>query len=118
MSAICVVLYALALPLNAVFEIFWPVATDRGVTKGGKRGHNFPVAESLRAKSLRRVPKRPNNITSTFFNTVLLLPKDLRFEHEGAKLASYPGCHLTSLCPWPQTHSFLPVTRWFEAIFS
>ena len=29
--------------------------------------------------------------TSTFFKTVNLLPKDLRFEHEGAKLASCPG---------------------------
>jgi len=28
-----------------------------------------------------------------------LLPKDLRFEHRGAKLASYPGRHLTSLRP-------------------
>jgi len=27
----------------------------------------------------------------TFFNTVHLLPKDLRFEHGGDKLASCPG---------------------------
>jgi len=33
-------------------------------------------------------PKCPNNVTSTFFNTVHLLPKDLRFEYGGAKLAS------------------------------
>jgi len=38
-----------------------------------------------------------NRITSAFFNTVYLLPKDLRFEHGGAKLASCPGRHLTSL---------------------
>jgi len=43
--------------------------------------------------------KSPNNVTSTFVNTVHLLPKDLRFEHGGAKLASCPGRHLTSLHP-------------------
>jgi len=34
-----------------------------------------------------------------FFNTVHLLPEDLRFEHGGAKLASCPGHHLNSLRP-------------------
>jgi len=43
--------------------------------------------------------ENPNNVTSTFFNTVYLLPGDLRFEHGGAKLASCPGRHLTSLRP-------------------
>jgi len=33
------------------------------------------------------------------FNTVNLLPKELRFEHGGAKLASCPGRYLTSLPP-------------------
>ena len=36
---------------------------------------------------------------STFFNTAHLLPKDLRFEHGGAKLVSFPRHHLTSLRP-------------------
>ena len=45
------------------------------------------------------VPKSPNNVTSTFFNTVHLLPKYLRFEHGGGKLASCPGPHLTALRP-------------------
>jgi len=40
-----------------------------------------------------------NNVTSARFNTVRLLPKDLSFEHGGTKLASCPGCHLTSLRP-------------------
>ena len=39
------------------------------------------------------------NVTSTFFNTVHLLPKDLKFENGGAKLASCPGRHLASLGP-------------------
>jgi len=33
-------------------------------------------------------PKSPNNVTDVFFNAVYLLPKDLKFEHGGAKLAS------------------------------
>jgi len=49
--------------------------------------------------SLWGAPKSPNNITSTFFNTVHLLAKDLSFDHGGAKLASCPGRHLTSLRP-------------------
>jgi len=44
-------------------------------------------------------PESPNNGTSTFFNTVHLLPNNLRFEHEGAKLASCPGRNLTCLRP-------------------
>jgi len=45
------------------------------------------------------VPKSPINVTNIFFNTVHLLPKDLKFEHGGAKLASCPGRCLTSLRP-------------------
>jgi len=44
-------------------------------------------------------PKSLNNIASTFFNAVYLLPKDLRFEHGGAKLVSCRGRHLTSVRP-------------------
>jgi len=38
--------------------------------------------------------KCPNNVTRTFFNTVHLLPEDLRFENGVAKLASCPRRHL------------------------
>ena len=44
-------------------------------------------------------PKGHNNVICTFFKTVHLLPKDLRFEHGGAKLVSCPKRHLTSLRP-------------------
>jgi len=44
-------------------------------------------------------PKSAKNVASTFFNALILLPKDLRFKHWGAKLASCPGRHLTSLRP-------------------
>ena len=60
----------------------------RGVTRGTK----FPGRWITTG-----APKSPNNVASTFFNTVHLLPKDLRFEHWGAKLASCPGRHLASL---------------------
>jgi len=33
-----------------------------------------------------RAPKSPKNVASTFFNTVYLLPRDLRFEHGAANL--------------------------------
>jgi len=46
-------------------------------------GHNSPGAELLR--------------TCRFFNIVHLLPKDLRCEHVGAKLASCPGLYPASL---------------------
>jgi len=63
----------------------WQERTERG-----QGGHNAPGAESLGA------PKSPNNDPSTFFNTVNLPLKDLRFEHVGTKLVSCSGRHLTS----------------------
>jgi len=84
--------------LGGPISVFAP----KGVTRGGT---------ILRAPnqygglvSLRGTPKSPNNVTSTSFNTVHLLPKDLRFEHGGAKLASCPGRHLTSLRPCSCPH--------------
>jgi len=78
-----------------------------GVTRGVKGAH-FPGRRVTMwrqitvggAEWLRGAPKSPNDVTSTFFNTVHLLPKDLSFEHGGAKLASCPGRHSTSLRPW------------------
>ena len=77
---------------------------DTGIrTQGcneGRRGAQIPGGESIRGVEwLRRTPISPNNVTSTFFNTVHLLPNYLRFEHGGVKLASCPGRHLTSLRP-------------------
>jgi len=73
---------------------------NKGVTSGGKRG-TIPRAPNHceDAESLRKAPKSPNIVTSTLFNTVHLLPKDLRYEHGGAKLAPCHRRHLTSLCP-------------------
>jgi len=61
--------------------------------------------------TIRRVPKSPNNVTSTFFNTAHLLSKNLMFEHKGAKLASCPGRHLTSLRPWQHGSQSSPNPR-------
>jgi len=62
------------------------------------------VHEGEGGGTIPRAPKSPNNVASTFFNTVHLLPKDPRFEHGGAKLVSCPGRHLTSSRPcWQAT---------------
>jgi len=59
-----------------------------GVVMRGWRGHSSPGAEN------------PNIVTSTSFNTVHWLPKAIRFEHAGTKLASCPWRHQASLRPW------------------
>ena len=41
--------------------------------------------------TISRAPKSPDHVTSTFFNRVHSLPKVLRLEHGGAKLASCTG---------------------------
>jgi len=61
---------------------------------GVMRGANYPGA-----KWLQGAPKSSKNVTRTFFNTVYLLPKNLRFEHGGGKLVSWPRRHLTSIRP-------------------
>jgi len=38
------------------------------------------------AELLLEAPKSPNNVTSSFFNTVNLPSKELRFDHRGAGL--------------------------------
>ena len=74
------------------FLTFFSIAS-RGVTRGCKGAH-------FRERRITAgVPKSPNNAKSTFFNTVHLLPKDLRIEYGDAKLVSFPGRHLTSLRP-------------------
>jgi len=67
------------------------------------QGRNDVVARGAQFPGRRiamGAPKSPNNVTSTLFSTVDLLPNDLTFEHGGAKLASCPGRHLTSLRRW------------------
>ena len=65
----------------------------QGRNEGGK-GAQFPgcqfTMEALNhcrgAELLLAAPKNPNNATSTFFNTVNLPSKELRFDLRGAKL--------------------------------
>jgi len=72
----------------------------RGTTREA-RGAQFPGRPvTMGCRMTTGSPKSHNNVTSTFFNTLYLLPKYLRFKHGDAKLASFPGSHLTSLCPW------------------
>jgi len=75
--------------------------TIKGVTRGSKCG----TIPGRRITS--RAPKCPQNVTSTFFYTVHLLPKKLRSEHGGGRLASCPRRHLTSLCPWLQLQQMI-----------
>ena len=78
--------------------------------EGGKRGTILRALNHYGdAKWLRVAQKSPNNVTWTFFNTVNLLPKDLRFEHGGTNLASCPGRHLTLLRPWNSIFKIPPV---------
>jgi len=63
----------------------------QGRNEGGK-GAQLPGRRIIAGGA-----ENPNSITSAFFNTLHLLPKDLRFEHGGAKVSSCPGRHLTSL---------------------
>ena len=54
------------------------------------------------AESLQGGAKSPNNITSTVLSSmqhICLNRNEFRFKNGGAKRASCPGCHLTSLRP-------------------
>jgi len=63
---------------------------DRGVTRGEQfLGRRMTAGDEKSQKC---------HITSTFFNTVHMLPKNFRSEHGGAKLASWHMRDLTSLC--------------------
>jgi len=53
------------------------------------------------AELLREAPKSPNNVTSTFFSTVNLLPKDLRFDRGDAKLCFLPRAPSNLVTPLP-----------------
>jgi len=65
----------------------------------GRRVTTGRQITAVNAEWLRGATKSPSNDTSTFFNTVHLLPKSLSFEHGSAKLASCLGRHLTLLRP-------------------
>jgi len=51
------------------------------------------------AELVRKASKSPNDVTSTYFDRVILLQKELRFDHGGTELAFFPGRHLISLRP-------------------
>ena len=73
----------------------------RGVMRGAMGG-TTSRAPTMGAPNHCGGDENPNNVTNTFLNTVNLLPKEFMFEHGGAKLASCPGRHLTSLSPLHQ----------------
>ena len=65
---------------------------NRDLTRGA-RGENSPDTESL------LVTKKSQQCHKHFFERAQLLPRDVRFEHGGAKLVSCPRLHLTWLRP-------------------
>jgi len=83
----------------------WPGAQQRGARRNNSLGFKSLWGRRICAGA----PKSPKNVTSTFFNTVHLFPKDLRFEHGGAKLASCPGRHLTLLRSCDTACLFAPI---------
>jgi len=73
------------------------VVHTQGRNEGGK-GEQFSGRRiTMGPPNHCGVPKSPKNVASTFFNTVNLLQKELRFEHGSAKLAFCPGRHPTLL---------------------
>jgi len=64
----------------------------RDVTRGVQGERDSPGAESLwRSQITAGAPKSHSNVTSTFFNAVHLLPKDLSFGHGAPHLLLDPG---------------------------
>jgi len=74
---------------NEVYE----ACTVRGVTTGGE----IPPAPGHYGGA-----EKSQQFQTQFLQYSNFLAKDLRFEHGGAKLASCPGRHLTSLRPCAQ----------------
>jgi len=69
----------------------------KGVTRGAQfLGRRVTIGG---AKSLRVWAEKSQQCHKYFLQHVHLLPKELSFEHGGAKPASCPGRHLTSLRP-------------------
>ena len=63
------------------------------VSRGGKGAQFHGVRITVGGQKVATMSK------ALFFKTVHLLPKNLRFEHVGTKLVSFPRRHLTSLRP-------------------
>jgi len=89
---------------NLQFAIFDAGSSQYPFNQGhneGKKGAQIPGRPVTMGRRMTTgSPKSHNTVTSTFFNTLHLLPKYLRFGHGGVKLASCPVRHLTSLRPW------------------
>jgi len=71
-------------------DIYLPCG--QGCNVGGDKGAQFP-----RCQMTAGAPKIPNNVTSTLFNTVHLLPKDLKFKYGDDK----PALRCSFSVIWP-----------------
>ena len=80
---------------------FFVFRLTRGVTMGGKGTTPRAPRHYVGAESLRGAPKSPNNIPSSFFTTVHLLPK-IQVRTCGRQACFCPRRHLTlvRVCIW------------------
>jgi len=87
----------LSLPLGKWFKLLM-IPNNQGRNEWA-RGHNFPHRITIGAPNhcggRRKVPRMSQVLSSTAH----LLPKDLKFEHGGAKLVSCLRRNVTSLRP-------------------
>jgi len=86
-----------------LFSFFQNLAKPADIRSHGRNegGGTIPRAPNHygELRMTAGAPKSPNNVTSIFFTTVHLFPKDLKFEHGGAELCSCSRRWLTSLRP-------------------
>jgi len=73
-----------------------PGLNERGTISPAPNHYEGAELQRESAWWLKRAPKSPDNVTSTFFNKLHLLQKNLRLKHGGAKISSCPGPHLNS----------------------
>ena len=103
--------------IDLILQVLW----SRGVTRWGARGAQFPGRQFTMwpldhcrgAELLLEAPKSPNSVTSTFFNTVNLPLKEIRFDHRSAKCRPWgrrfdQGGAEFVFWPWRHLISFRP----------
>jgi len=89
---------------HCVVRGLFPRKQKTNVHSVSSRTHNQGGNEESRGAQYR---DKSQQCRKYFFNTVHLLPKDLRIEHRGAKFVSCPGRHLTSVRPCRPAHNII-----------
>jgi len=113
----CLSLTRPALP----FRSSWPCMKSSGVviggvTRGGIGGAIPREPYHYGAPNHCGYAEKSQHCHNYFLQCSTFAPKSLRFEHGGAKLASCPGHHLTSLRPWWWLRNKCTTKTFFSAI--